>query len=341
MYVGNRRRFLGTMIGTGAALGLGTTAWRTFSPRQITAVSSRMTRTSRAFGTDVAITAVHSQPETAEQAIAAAFAELETVEEVMSLYRAHSQVCRLNREGRLDNPHPHLIQVLTHAALVSEQSGGAFDITVQPLWELYTAAKQAERIPTDEEIGEACSHVDWRQLSISPEYVRSNKPEMAITLNGIAQGFAADRAAAALKRHGIEHALINTGEIGALGTKSDAEPWSVGIQHPRQADAYVSLARLSNRSLATSGDYATTFTPDHRQHHIFNPQTGRSPDVFSSVSIVARTGLEADALSTAVFVLGLEQGLALIQRTPEADALFVLKDGRTQHTAGFPLEVPV
>lgn len=349
MVVGNRRRFLGTMIGSGAALGMGATAWHAIAPRDSDTVRNnspeagwpRVTRTARAFGTEVSITTLHAQQETAEQAVAAAFAELESVEEVMSLYRPHSQVCRLNREGALDNPHPYLVEVLMHALALSEKSDGAFDVTVQPLWELFAAAKKAERLPTDSEIVAVRSTVDWRRLDVSNQRIRLNGGDMAITLNGIAQGFAADRAEAALLRHGIEDALVNTGEIGTLGTKADAEPWTVGIQHPRQADAFLSLAKLSGRSLATSGDYATSFSPDHRHHHIFNPRTGRSPEEFSSVSIVAATGLEADALSTAVFVLGLERGLELIHRTPAADALFVLKDGRTQHTAGFPLESPV
>jgi thiamine biosynthesis lipoprotein len=121
-----------------------------------------------------------------------------------------------------------------------------------------------------------------------------------------------------------------------MGNKPSREAWTVGIQHPRMEDAYVALARLDGRCLATSGDYATSFTADRRDNHIFDPRTGRSPANFASVSVLAESGLLADGLSTAVFVLGLEHGLELIEATPGADALFVLNDGRTRTTRGFP-----
>src|SRR6185503_14614456 len=117
-----------------------------------------------------------------------------------------------------------------------------------------------------------------------------------------------------------------------VGAKPDGSGWQIGIQHPRVADSYLSVAKLAGRCLATSGDYETGFSADYRHHHLFDPRTGYSPTDFSSVSIAAATALEADALSTAVFVLGPDVGLKLVQDTPGADALVVLKDGRTQAT---------
>lgn len=333
----SRRRFLCTAIGAGVGLGVGTALWRSRSDQYATEDLS-VTRSSRAFGTEVSITAMHSQHNVAERALTAAFAELETVEEVMSLYRPHSQLCRLNRDGFVDSPHPYLLDVLRHAVAVSERSGGAFDVTVQPLWTVSAAAKKEQRLPSAQEVELALAKVNWKKLQITPEGIVLEDTGMAVTLNGIAQGFAADRAALALRNAGIERALVNTGEIGALGTKPGSEPWTVGIQHPRDPEAYISLAKLVDRSLSTSGDYATSFSDDHVHHHIFNPQSGCSPEEFSNVSVVAASGLEADALSTAVFVLGMERGLELIRATPKADALVVLKDGRMHCTSGFPIE---
>ena len=159
---------------------------------------------------------------------------------------------------------------------------------------------------------------------------------MGVTLNGIAQGFATDRVLDVLRQHGIESALVDTGELGTVGNKESGAPWTVGIQDPRRSDAFVSIATLDGRSLATSGDYATAFSADFSYHHIFDPATGRSPQAFRSVSVVASSGLDADALSTAAFVLGLPNGLRLIDEWPGADAMFVLKDGSVQATAGFP-----
>jgi thiamine biosynthesis lipoprotein len=132
--------------------------------------------------------------------------------------------------------------------------------------------------------------------------------------------------------------LIDCGEIGALGNKGADSPWSVGIQHPRQPDAFLGIARLANRCLSTSGDYATRFTDDYRYHHIFDPRTGRSPTELAGATIAAPTAMQADALSTAVTVLGVTDGLACLRSFPETDGLFVHKNGRTLTTGGFPWE---
>lgn len=330
----NRRRFLRLALGAGASLTLGG-AWLAGTSRRHNSGWQKVERSSRALGTNVSLTALHEHRETAQAALDAAFAELELVEEVLSLYRPNSQLCRLNREQALENPHPYLTAVLKQSQQLAQRSGGAFDITVQPLWALYAAAHKAGRLPDAEELRAARAKVDWRRLEVSSGRIRLD-PDMAVTLNGIAQGFAADRALAALRRHGIEHALVDAGELGAVGDKPSGDPWTVGIQHPRVDDAYVWVAKLDGRCLATSGDYATSFTADRRDNHIFDPRTGRSPTEFASVSVLAKTGLLADGLSTTLFVLGLEQGVELIEATPGADALFVLKDGRTLATHGFP-----
>jgi thiamine biosynthesis lipoprotein len=134
----------------------------------------------------------------------------------------------------------------------------------------------------------------------------------------------------------VRHALVNTGEIGVMGRRQDGDLWTIGIQHPRYRDAFISRARLDARCMTTSGDYATTFSPDGESNHIFNPRTGRSPKEFQSVTVLAKSGLEADALSTAIFVSGLHRGIRLIESTAGTDALFVLTNGKTLTTRGFP-----
>lgn len=158
-----------------------------------------------------------------------------------------------------------------------------------------------------------------------------------ITLNGIAQGFAADAVRRVLVSHGIESALIDTGEIGTLGEPAQKRDWSIGIKHPRDIGNLLGMARLNGRCLATSGDYETTFTNDFSQHHLLDPKTGSSPAELSSVSIAATTAMQADALSTAVFVAGLRDGKELVKSIPGVDALFVTKQGKVVRTAGFPL----
>jgi thiamine biosynthesis lipoprotein len=306
-------------MATGAA-GLGLAAWLLPCGRPL----QSLRRTGRALGTKVEIVVLHEDLDRARQAVESAFAAIDQVEEVMSLYRPHSQLCRLNREGVLDDPHPDLVRVLSAAREISEISGGAFDVTVQPLWDLYARAAE----PSPAEIEAVRGRVDWRKLEISSARLRL-QPGMAVTLNGIAQGFATDRAMSALRERGIERALINAGELGSLGRKENGEPWRAGIQHPRRPDAYLELAELDGRCMSTSGDYATP-------SHIFEPATGRVAREFASVTVVARTGVEADALSTAVFVAGPDRGMELIRRMPGADGLLVSRDGLVISTDGFP-----
>jgi len=293
-------------------------------------------RTSRALGSDISMLVLHSEPAAGEKALDEAFAEIARVEQVMSLYLPQSQVSRLNARGVLKNPDPYLVRILRESRTLSEQSQGAFDITVQSLWTLYAKAQSAGTLPAAAAIETACKQVDWRGISVTADEIRFHNKSLSITLNGIAQGFAADRAMEALKRHGIRHALVNAGEISALGRKADGSVWVAGIQHPRQKDAYLGLAGLDGRCLSTSGDYETAFSPDFTHNHIFNPATGRSPGVFSSVTVVAPDATTADALSTAIFVLGPERGLALAEKKPGTDVLMVMKDQRTLATPTFP-----
>jgi thiamine biosynthesis lipoprotein len=328
-----RRQLLLVMAGVGGLAGLGLGGW--LIETQASGLKL-VRRTSRALGADVTMIAFHESEETAERAISVAFDELELTEQLMSLYRPESEISRLNRDRVLENPHPYFVSVLERAQRMSLDSGGAFDVTVQPIWDLYATAHSQGHLPDDAAIEAARGRVDYRRLEVTSDRVRLHDAGMSITLNGIAQGFAADRALAALRAHGVQNALVNTGELGAIGRKQDGESWTAGVQHPRRSNALISAAKLDGRCMATSGDYETAFTPDRSYNHIFDPGTGRSPQTFSSVTVVASTGTDADALSTAIFVLGLSRGLRLIEESPGSDALFVLKDERVLSTAGFP-----
>jgi thiamine biosynthesis lipoprotein len=327
----NRRRFLLLSAGGLGAAASTLKPWRSWS--ELTVVR----QTTFALGTEVAITARHRSSAAAKKAIAAAFAQLQLIESLLSIYRPDSQLSVLNRDGRLDHPHSHLVTVLRHAQQAAQQTGGAFDVTVQPLWEVFAAAAKENRLPEPAAVTVAQRFVDWRRVEINPGYVRLRCPGMKITLNGIAQGFATDRVLAVLREYGVEHALINAGELASLGQSQRGDPWRIGIQHPREPDAFIGLADLDGRALATSGDYETKFTADSRHNHILDPRTGYSPTELASVSILAPTAMQADALSTACFVLGPEKALTLLRQTPHTDAFFVLKSGETIATPRFPL----
>ncbi|WP_395717013.1 FAD:protein FMN transferase [Prosthecobacter sp.] len=286
----------------------------------------RFSQSSKALGATVTMTVLHGDERAAGAAFDAAFAELERIESVMSLYRPESQISRLNREGVLETPDASFVEVLRFAAEVAGKSAGAFDVTVQPLWALKGAKPDAATLAL----------VEWRKIEFSEKRIKL-APGMAITLNGIAQGFAADAAMRVIRAHGVENALIDAGEFSARGLNAENAPWRIGIQHPRQRDAFAALTQLENRCLATSGDYETAFSDDFRRHHILDPHTGESPGELASVSVLAPTAMTADALSTALFVLGAERGLDFLRHYPDTDAFLILKDGHELRTKNFPV----
>lgn len=312
----SRRRFFALAAGTCGA-------WMTSCSRSGGGVR-KFSQSSKALGATVTMTILHPDERTANAALDAAFAELERIESMMSLYRPESQISRLNRDGVLEKPDASLVEVLRYAAGVAKKSDGAFDVTVQPLWALKGVQPDAATLEL----------VDWRKVELSENRIKL-APGMAITLNGIAQGFAADAAMRVMRAHGVEHALIDAGEFSARGTNTENAPWRIGIQHPRQRDAFVALTRLENRCLATSGDYETAFSDDFSRHHIFDPRTGESPGELASVSVLAPTAMAADALSTALFVLGAKRGMDFLRHYPDTDALLILKDGSRLATTGF------
>ena len=293
-------------------------------------------RTVEALGTTVRVVVRHQSKKTAHLATSAGLDQLELIESVMSVYRPESQLSKLNRHRELLSPHPYLLRILRQAADISVGTGGAFDVTVQSLWQSYKDSADTGRLPDSNTIRNARKTVGYGNVEIVGDRIRLTNGAQ-VTLNGIAQGFATDCVKRVLLEHGISDALIDTGELASLGSKSSGEPWIAGIQHPRKEDAFVSITPIGDRCLATSGDYETTFTDDFRAHHIFDPRTGVSPSELASVSVLAPTATEADALSTALLVLGLRQGAALLNKQKNADALFVRKDGRISATPGFSM----
>jgi thiamine biosynthesis lipoprotein len=323
-HVTPRRAFLALAIGAGG--------WGLAQAR-----GTRLhVRQARALGAPVTLTLRAEHADHADAAAGQAFAELRRIESALSLYRPDSELCRLNRTGRLDEASDDLLAVLDAAAQTSARSEGAFDVTVQALWALHDRCRLRGVVASEREIAQARARVDWRRVLVRGREVRLLPPVECITLNGIAQGYATDRAALALRRAGVQDALIDAGELAPLATTANPRPRLVGIRHPRSPEALIAAINLRDRCLATSGDYVSVFTPDRKLHHLLDPVTGLSPVLSASVSVLAPTAMQADALSTALFILGPERGLRLARESAGIDALFVLKDGRALATPGFP-----
>lgn len=293
-------------------------------------------RSGIAFGTLVTIKARHDDKRTLDTALDAAWAEVMAIEAAASLYSPHSAISHLNRTGKLTDAPAVLRDLLAEALAISELTDGAFDPTVQPLWTIYADAKAQGRLPDRAELEAARSRIGWRGISLCDREVSLAAPGMAITLNGIAQGYATDRCLAALRAHGIENAFLDTGELGALGRRDASNGWAAGVADPRKEGAYAAIVKPFEGVLATSGDYATRFSDDYAAHHVFDPATLASPQLTASVSVLARSGARADGLATALMVLEPKAALALAARAG-VEVLIIAKSGERSMTPGFPV----
>jgi FAD:protein FMN transferase len=223
---------------------------------------------------------------------AAALAEIRRLEGVFSLYRPDSALVQLNATGRLDLPPPELLDCLTLAGAVHRMSDGAFDPTVQPLWLAEAAATTRGAALTVAERGAAQAHIGWHGVALSAQAITLGAGQ-ALTLNGIAQGYIADRVAALLAARGLTRALIDTGEMVALPDGT----WPVGLPDGARLP-------LTGRALATSAPLGMTFGADGRRSHILDPRTGAPVAArWQSVSISAPSAALADALSTAACLM--------------------------------------
>jgi thiamine biosynthesis lipoprotein len=233
--------------------------------------------------------------------------EIERLEAVFSLYRPHSELTRLNGEGRLAAPSHDLRLVMTEACRFGAISGGDFDVTVQPLWQLYTrhfASHPADRNgPAERSVARAAGLVDYRNIDCGNGRIALSRRGMAVTLNGIAQGYITDRISDLLRDAGMAGVLVDLGEIRALNDPGE-KPWRIGIEDPRDRSRMIGSLPLQGAALATSGGYGLPFDPDGRFHHLFDPASGRSAGQCLSASAVAPDAMTADALATTLAVAG-------------------------------------
>ncbi len=283
-----------------------------------------------ALGADATLQIHHPDPAIADRLIAASLAEVARLERVLSLYRPDSALSCLNRDAALDEPPFDLVRVLTESHRFNTLTDGAFDVTVQPLWDLYaehfSRRGASPEGPPAAAIAATVARVGQDAWEVGPMRLRLARPGMGITLNGIGQGYVTDRVVELLRAGGVEHALVDMGEIRALGGRPTGDPWSVGLEDPRVRGKVAERIPLRDRAVATSGGYGTVFDPAGHFNHIFEPRTGRSSWRWLSVSVEADSATEADALSTA-FTLMPEEATAPVVRALRLVAHFVRADG--------------
>ncbi|MFC6439734.1 FAD:protein FMN transferase [Bowmanella sp. JS7-9] len=273
----------------------------------------------------------------AHQGLAAVVAEIHRIDNLMSSYKTDSELSRINREAASA---PMLVsdemfELLQTAQNISQRSHGAFDITFASAGFLYDYRQHQK--PTDAQLQHAIRHINYRLVLLdeAKHTVYFNHPDVKIDLGGIAKGHAVDQALEKLRALGIEHALVTAGgDTGLLGDKR-GKPWIVGIRDPRNRDRQAVVLPLENIALSTSGDYERFFEENGvRYHHILSPKTGQSAHEVQSVSISGPLSTLTDGLSTAVFVLGVQEGMDLINRIPGYEAIIMDSERRLHYSQG-------
>ncbi|MBA7672988.1 FAD:protein FMN transferase [subsurface metagenome] len=290
-------------------------------------------RTEMIMGTVVEISVIPAD----EEAIKEAFDAIKKVDELMSTYKPESEVSILNRQGE-NQLSPQTSQIIQEAIKFSEMTEGAFDITCRPLINLWNRAKKEEKIPTLQEIEEAKNLVSYKKIALEGDLVKFGQPGMEIDLGGIAKGWAVDKAIQTLRKREVRAALVNAGgDLYALGRRGLWKKWEVGIQHPRDQEKILTTIEVSDRGVATSGDYRRYFTLEGRRFsHIVDPRTGETvEEVPMSVTVVAPDATTADALATGIFVLGPEEGMKLIESLPGVEGLIVSEGMRMDSSSGW------
>ncbi len=264
----------------------------------------------------------------ARTAADSAFAVFNAVEELMSTWREDSALSRLNRApaGTWVPVGREVCTVLTAAISVSRQTGGAFDPTVLPLVRLWGFRGGRPAVPDSAALAVALNLVTVRAVEVAGERVRLLVNGMALDLGGIAKGYALDQAAAAMKRAGADGGVLDLG--GNLLVFGDGPGHEVGIVDPGQPDAVALTIPLPGGAVATSGQYERYITVDGKAYgHILDPRTGRPAPAGISATVLAPQAITADALATAVVVMGAEAGLAMLEKLPEVEGVVITRDG--------------
>jgi thiamine biosynthesis lipoprotein len=257
-----------------------------------------------ALGANASLTLQHPDESAAKAAIASCLDEVARLENVFSLHRADSALSRLNAQGTLTDAPNDLRRLLADALRLASQTAGRFDPTIQPLWQCY--AEHFARNPQDAagpalaQLDAARALVDWRGVEITGSTIRLARQGMAVSLNGMAQGYITDRVGDLLRGAGFTHVLVNMGEQLAIGPKWNGESWSIAITDPGDSTRTLASLTTSEGALATSSPRGFAFDTQGRYTHILDVRAGKPSEAFTSVSVLAESAAYADGLSTAI-----------------------------------------
>ena len=288
------------------------------------------------FGTFARTVAVAADSSTAKKCIEAGFEQFELIDNLMSDYKADSELSRVNREaykGAVKVSEP-LFEVLQRSVVFSRETGGAFDVTVGPLVDLFRSAEKKQVAPSKDQIAQAKLKVGFEKLKLDEQNrtVKFAVDGMRLDLGGIAKGYAVDLAVEAMQRAGTIGGMVDVGgDIRCFGVPPRGKSrWLIGLQDPNETEYGFGTGRsllvleLTNAAIATSGDYRSfTLIEGKKYSHIIDARAGCSSNGLTSVTIISKNATDTDALATAVSVMGPDEGLKLIESLAEAEAILI------------------
>ncbi len=282
-----------------------------------------------------------------KKAIDKAFKRITEIENTMSASLPNTDVAKINKSAGKSpvKVNPDTLFVINKGIEYEKVTKGTFNITLGSLIELWGIGKDWQKVPTLQEIQEAQKHIDINQLEVKDKKVLIKDPQMLMDLGGIAKGYAVDEAVKVLKESGIKSGFVNLGgDIYVFGDKPDQTPWYIGIQKPViESSTVMARVNLYNQSIVSSGDYERYFEEnDVRYHHIIDPATGYPSDGgIVSVTIISDKAIDGDVLSTSVFILGLEEGLELLEGLDGIEGVIITNDNSVYTTSGMANKVEI
>jgi thiamine biosynthesis lipoprotein len=291
----------------------------------------RYEATREMMGTFVTVTVWAPTRQKAVKATDAAFARIGRLERLMNAHRIDSEVSKVNSSAYQQDVvvSDEMLDVLALSLQYSRLSGGAFDISIAPLWKLWKSAERSGILPDHAAIRSVLPSVGYENIKLNEKKrtVRFLKPSMEIDLGGIAKGYAVDCALGALREHGITAALVDAGgDIAAVGRPPNAKTWRIGVRKPGlRGTRMPEIINLTAGAVATSGDYERYVEiAGKRFSHIIDPRTGSPVEGMSSVTVIAPDATAADALATTCSVLGPVEGLNLAARLDNVEVMYII-----------------
>jgi thiamine biosynthesis lipoprotein len=287
-------------------------------------------------GTYVSMTAIHSSRDEAENAIGLAFEEMDRLSRILSRYDSASPVSDLNASGHLKAAPQEVLEVVARSIYYNRQTNGAFDVTVKPLVDLYKESFKTGTRPAEAEVEAVLERLGSEHLHFEGGNISFRREGMGLTLDGIAKGYIVDRASELLAGKGVANHLINAGgDIRTSGAAAKGKPWTVAIQDPAKQKQYPDVLAMTSGAIATSGNYEIFYDREKMFHHIVDSRTGHSPELSASVTVKAGTVMDADALSTSVFVMQPSAGVGFVNGQPGCECLVVGNNGAVTRSVGW------